>query len=372
MKLSWVTGLRVQLRSDKRGGGALIRGRVAAVLPFRGDPVFLLLMTPDWYYAQNNEQRGPVTGPELLALERSGLLQPSTLVWRAGLAQWQPWSTVAASVRAASEAAAVPVEAGGRAGEEVAVCAYSGQTRPIALMAKYGDRWIALEHKEAFLQSLREGAPVARMAGVGELQYVGFWWRVLALIIDGFVLVIPNMLVAAPYYYLTFKKAIAEGGAPSVDPLHEMKSMDALTVVAWVGSMVGGFLIAMGYETWMVGKWGGTVGKLVLGARVARPSGEPLGYLHALGRYGAKLLNGLIWAAPAYAALIIGAIMSFGTGLQSGTPKEVPVAMIVGVIIMFLWFLVGGFGYYMAGWTAKKQALHDKLAKTVVVKKNPV
>ena len=76
-------------------------------------------------------------------------------------------------------------ESTGLRAEEVAVCAFSGQPRPLSLMVKYGDRWVAIEHKEAFLQSLREGAPVARMAGVGEMQYVGFWWRVLGAILVG-------------------------------------------------------------------------------------------------------------------------------------------------------------------------------------------
>jgi len=329
-------------------------------------------MANDWYYAQNNEQKGPASGEELLALERSGLLLPSTLVWKAGLPNWEPWSSVAADVRSAATLAGPAADRPGPPPGEVAVCAYSGQTRPLSLMVKYGDRWVGLEHKDAFLQSLREGAPVARMAGVDELQYVGFWWRVLALIIDGFVLMIPNLLVASPYYYLTFKKAMANGPAASVDPLQEYKNMDATMIVAYVGSMVGGFLIALVYETWMVGKYGGTVGKLTIGARVAKPDGERLTYLQSFGRYGAKLLNGLIWVGPAYAAMIVGSLMSFGAGAKSGAAAGMPVAMMVGMGIMLLWFAVGGFGYYMAGWTKRRQALHDKIARTVVVKKNPV
>jgi hypothetical protein len=37
-----------------------------------------------------------------------------------------------------------------------------------------------------------------------------------------------------------------------------------------------------------------------------------------------------------------------------------------------LWLGVGGFGYYMAGWTKRKQALHDKVASTLVVRKTPL
>ena len=328
-------------------------------------------MDADWYYAHQNEQRGPASGSELLALERSGLLQPGTLVWKPGMAAWQPWSSVAAEVRTAAGVAAV-ADPAGPGGGEVAVCAYSGQTRPISLMVKYGDRWVALEHKEAFLQSLREGAPVARMAGVGELQFVGFWWRVLAMIIDVFVLMLPNMLVALPYYYMAIKKALGGGMTPSVDPLHEFKTMDAGMVAAYVFMVLGNMLIPLVYNTLMVGKFGATVGKMAIGARVAKPSGEPLTYLQALGRAGAKLLNMLVWVVPGTVAFVAGSVISFGSGLQSGTPKEVPVAMLVGMLVMMLWSVFGGFGYYMAGWTRMKQALHDKIARTVVVRKNPV
>ena len=54
-------------------------------------------MTNDWYYASHHQQKGPVTAAEMLALEQAGHLLPATLVWRPGLPNWQPWSSVAAA-----------------------------------------------------------------------------------------------------------------------------------------------------------------------------------------------------------------------------------------------------------------------------------
>lgn len=338
-------------------------------------------MEPDWYYAHHNEPRGPITGSELLALERSGVLQPGTLVWRTGLASWQPWSSVADHVRVAAAGGVdvrsagppvVPAETGGPAAVEMAVCAYSGQTRPISLMVRYGDRWVSLEHKQAFLQSLREGTPVSRMAGVGELSYVGFWWRTLAMVVDVLVLMIPNALVALPYYYMAFRKALAGGLATTTDPLHEFKTMDGPMVAAYVLMMLGNMFIPLIYNTLMVGRFGATVGKMAIGARVVKPSGEPLTYLQALGRGGAKLLNMLIWGVPGTIAFVVGSVISFGSGVGTGGGEELPVAMLAGLLVMLVWSVVGGFGYYMAGWTRRKQALHDLIARTVVVKKFPV
>jgi type IV pilus assembly protein PilA len=49
-----------------------------------------------WFYAEGNrQQRGPLTSEELIALYQSSRIALDTLVWRDGLAQWQPLRTVA-------------------------------------------------------------------------------------------------------------------------------------------------------------------------------------------------------------------------------------------------------------------------------------
>ena len=41
-----------------------------------------------WYYAQNNQQHGPISEPLLVSLFESGQLAPDTLVWTEGLKDW--------------------------------------------------------------------------------------------------------------------------------------------------------------------------------------------------------------------------------------------------------------------------------------------
>ncbi|MEO0497549.1 MAG: DUF4339 domain-containing protein, partial [Pseudomonadota bacterium] len=43
-----------------------------------------------WYYADGQEQRGPVSDQEVSALMQSRTVRPETLVWREGQAAWQP------------------------------------------------------------------------------------------------------------------------------------------------------------------------------------------------------------------------------------------------------------------------------------------
>src|SRR3546814_8049000 len=52
-----------------------------------------------WYYSDYERNRhGPVEAADLAALHADGQLDPATLVWREGMAQWQPWHTVMAEV----------------------------------------------------------------------------------------------------------------------------------------------------------------------------------------------------------------------------------------------------------------------------------
>ncbi|MFM8469136.1 MAG: M48 family metalloprotease [Limisphaerales bacterium] len=51
-----------------------------------------------WFYAQGSERLGPVPTEQLLALSRDGVVTDGTLVWRDGMAEWQAFATVKASL----------------------------------------------------------------------------------------------------------------------------------------------------------------------------------------------------------------------------------------------------------------------------------
>ena len=51
-------------------------------------------MTEQWFYSLNNERRGPVDNGTLKGLFANGILTPASLVWKAGMANWVPASTV--------------------------------------------------------------------------------------------------------------------------------------------------------------------------------------------------------------------------------------------------------------------------------------
>lgn len=43
-----------------------------------------------WFYAQGDEEHGPVTAVQLRALAEQGSLRPSDLVWKEGMEEWKP------------------------------------------------------------------------------------------------------------------------------------------------------------------------------------------------------------------------------------------------------------------------------------------
>lgn len=62
-----------------------------------------------WYYSDNERNRhGPLDGAEMIERHRRGELGPDTLVWREGLAQWQPWRDLAAELIAEPGFAGAP------------------------------------------------------------------------------------------------------------------------------------------------------------------------------------------------------------------------------------------------------------------------
>lgn len=46
-----------------------------------------------WYYSENGAQKGPVTEATLRSLFAQGTIDASTLVWQAGMPDWQPLAT---------------------------------------------------------------------------------------------------------------------------------------------------------------------------------------------------------------------------------------------------------------------------------------
>ncbi len=119
----------------------------------------------NWFYADNGQQRGPVSEAEFDTLVAAGSIQATTLVWREGMAKWQPLAEARPGGSAAggpppaltaSLDGAPPATTGGVVGG--LVCSVCGQGFTEEQVIRFGPTIVCGGCKPVFLQRLREGA----------------------------------------------------------------------------------------------------------------------------------------------------------------------------------------------------------------------
>ena len=133
------------------------------------------------------------------------------------------------------------------------------------------------------------------MVDMANPRYGGFWMRLLAAILDSFIIGIPAIIIQLAIIFIT-----------------GMQSLQYVISLALVVLVV-----------YLEGMKGGTPGKLILGMRIVNQNGDYIGIPSAILRYIGKFVS----------------------------------ALIIGI------------GFLMIAWDSKKQGLHDKIAKTYVVRK---
>lgn len=250
----------------------------------------------DWYYAESGRQVGPVDDASFENLVGAGLVRPDTLVWRAGMANWMPYQSVH------DTSAVAP-------GAPTRFCSECGRPFPDDELVAFGNALVCAECKPVFTQKLVEGVQTA-----GATRYGGFWIRVLAIIVDSIVLYVAALILfALAMVVFRFNLGILTRPQP-----------DLLRLLAFEGGLgLANMAVAAVYDTWMVGRFGATIGKMACQLRIVTEDGGKVSYPRALGRHFAKYLS------------------SFTLGI----------------------------GYIMAGIDDEKRALHDRICSTRVIKK---
>lgn len=220
-----------------------------------------------WYYVANGQQAGPIEETEFPALIRTGKLRADTLVWREGMADWEPFSKACPQEFAAASAPLV------RSATE-AVCAECGGMFDKSEMITHSHAYICAKCKPVFLQKLTEGVAFKRAAG--DFHYAGFWIRLLARFVDGLIIVIPFAILAV------------------VGLMIWGNSLPGAGIFVQLLIVLGQFLIGavhVGYNIFFVGKYGATPGKMLCKIHVVTPTGEKINFGRATGRAFADLLS---------------------------------------------------------------------------------
>ncbi len=239
----------------------------------------------NWYYARGDERMGPVDDAAMDQLVRSGAVTAETLVWKEGMADWQPLGSVAQVGSPAPAPSPTPVAAGDMAmpeslyGEQtVAGCVECGRSFPQDEMVPYEDHLVCAACKDVFFQRVREGGGLR-----GAFRYAGFWVRVGARIVDGFII---NIATLAISFVVGFVGALINSAAGGGDGFEAIAGI--------LGGLIG-IILPIVYEIVFVGKYGATPGKMSLGIKVVRSDGSPVSYGRATGRMFSTWLSYIIF-----------------------------------------------------------------------------
>jgi uncharacterized RDD family membrane protein YckC len=172
-------------------------------------------------------------------------------------------------------------------------------------------------------------APVSPHAGVGAIvyasnvTYAGFWLRLVAHLVDGFIVGFAMLFLLVPLFFVMggvgLFTSLSRGG-DHPDPAQVWAFVSIFLLIGSVG-VLGQWLYFAYLES---GEKQATWGKQILGLYVTDLAGNRISFGRASGRFFAKIITGLI---P-----------------------------------LFL-------GFIMAGFTERKQALHDMIASCLVLRR---
>jgi len=220
------------------------------------------------YYADGDQQLGPIGKAELQTLIREKKITAKTLVWKDGMEDWQELGLV---VRGRKDKRIDPKPAA--APLEQFECSECGRFFAGDEMIRFNDVRVCGSCKPIVVQKVKEGLSVA-----GSLDYAGFWIRFGAVLIDAFIMWIINMMFFVPLGIFASLSGEDPTAATALMPL----------------IMIMQYAIPAAYDTWFVGKYGATPGKLACKIKIVVADGIPVSYSRALGRHFAKWLSSLV------------------------------------------------------------------------------
>jgi uncharacterized RDD family membrane protein YckC len=243
----------------------------------------------NWFYANAGQQVGPINDADFQRLVREGVIQPSTLVWREGMANWEPCSNVVPA--SAPPPPVIPGAPGGSIATSVppgqVLCQECGKLVPAEDAMQLNGATICAACKPVYLQKMREGTARGPIVP-GAMRYGGFWLRFVAKFIDGIIVGIPlGIIYLIGAFGFGFGIYTQQGGPPDFGRL--LTSLGLQLGVQFISLVLNGI-----YTVFFLVKYSATPGKMAVGLRVTMSNGEPLTVGRAIGRFFAEMLSGLV------------------------------------------------------------------------------
>ncbi len=237
----------------------------------------------DWYYVENGSPRGPVSLDDLANLRTSGKLPESAIVWKAGMAGWEPVDVVikrenpgpaaaflrptisfAGEAKKLEHLATIPTlnssghqeqpreapRSGSIEGLEFLnfSCCECGRSFSQEDLLVYEGLKVCGECKPLFIQKVIEGAIRPHM------EYAGVITRFLSLYLDLMLVSVVLLPVNGTYEYFNISNKL--------DPFVNLGMSLAISAL--------GQLVHLAYIFVCLLFWDGTVGQLMCGTKMVR------------------------------------------------------------------------------------------------------
>lgn len=255
------------------------------------------------YYADGNRQVGPIDKGELQSLIKARKINSQTLVWQPGMEKWEQLGLLVRRKTQSRSRSVQPAPASTT--NRQSRCSECGGAFSEDEMIRFADNWVCAACKPILVQKIKEGVTVA-----GVMEYAGFWIRLGAWFIDWIILAIASSLVYLPLSFMGF---------------FSFDQPAAFAAIQLFSALLN-FIIPAAFDTWFVGKYAATPGKMACKLKVVMADGGRVSFARAMGRHFAKYISGLIL----------------------------------------------GIGYIMAGFDDQKRSLHDRICDTRVVKSGEI
>ena len=111
----------------------------------------------EWYYAEGDRQCGPVSENELQQLATAGRVHGDSLVWREGMDNWAPFSSIQLAPSPPPLAGAPTLRLAGSA--PGTTCTECGLTFPPNELVRVQNSWICAACKPRFMQKMQQVLP---------------------------------------------------------------------------------------------------------------------------------------------------------------------------------------------------------------------
>ena len=266
------------------------------------------------FYAEKEQQQGPVSCEELHQRIQRGELSQETLVFTEGMTDWTPFSRAVsegkvpglpetrAPLQTTLRVAGTPDA--GAAKEGTVACPTCGTWVAAGELIPFENRKLCPHCRDRVLQQMREGVAITT---VGELRYAGFGARLGSFILDYIIMQVYSQILS---FVLLGVSTFDQGNSVA----------SGIAVAAYFVLSIGGSYF---YYIYLMGspKHQATLGMKALKLKVVRSDGSPITKWRAFGRMMATVISGLLL----------------------------------------------GIGYLMVLWDKEKATLHDRIADTRIV-----